>query len=498
MTQLQSSLSRLPSGLAPTSVVALSTMSGVAWRKRYQRALLFTDTVFILSAMWLTMLVLSQGVPESALQNSELLGIGLTVTGVWLLMMNLLRTRDSRVVGTGSGEYMRVVRASAATFATFAVVVVVLDLEAPRGFLFLALPFGVTVLLVSRWLWRRWLVRQSRFGHFLSEVVVVGRPADVRYVTEQLAVKSGAVYDVVGAVYEGGSGLPALNVAGKLVPTVSGLNRVEDFVAHTGADAVIVAGHLHEGRAYIRELGWRLEKTSTELVLASSLTNVAGPRITMRPVEGLPLMHVELPQFTGGRHVVKRALDIALSLTAIVLLAPLFVVLAVVIRRDSPGGAIFVQDRVGRQSTLFKMLKFRSMVVTAEEDLNLLRKQNQGSGPLFKMHDDPRVTAVGRFLRKYSLDELPQLYNVLRGDMSLVGPRPPLLSEVSDYEHHTHRRLYIKPGLTGLWQVSGRSDLDWDESVRLDLYYVENWSVTGDLIILWRTFKVLLKPTGAY
>lgn len=218
----------------------------------------------------------------------------------------------------------------------------------------------------------------------------------------------------------------------------------------------------------------------------------------MRPVEGLPLMHVESLQFAGGRHLMKRALDVAVSATALLILAPLFLALSIAIRRDSPGGAFFKQERAGKDSAVFTMYKFRSMVTTAEDELELLKDQNQGGGVLFKLRDDPRVTRIGAVIRKYSLDELPQFWNVLRGDMSLVGPRPPLFSEVSGYEEHTRRRLLIKPGLTGLWQVSGRSDLDWDESVRLDLYYVENWSVAGDLIIMWRTFKVMLKPVGAY
>jgi exopolysaccharide biosynthesis polyprenyl glycosylphosphotransferase len=326
----------------------------------------------------------------------------------------------------------------------------------------------------------------------------VGRRRDVEYVAAQLARKSGAAYEVVGVVLECKGQESALQVGNRLVPAVCGLGKVEDFVLHTGADAVIVAGHLRKGTTYIRELGWRLERTSTELVLASSLTNVAGPRIRMRPVEGLPLMHVEMPQFTGGRHVAKRAMDICLSSAALLALGPLFLILAVLIRLDSPGPVFFSQDRAGRGSTLFRMYKFRSMVTTAEADLQKLTQLSEGNGVLFKMKNDPRVTGVGRWMRKYSLDELPQFYNVLRGDMSLVGPRPPLPSEVSSYNGHTYRRLFIKPGLTGLWQVSGRSDLDWDESIRLDLYYVENWSVAGDLILLWRTFKVVLMPVGAY
>jgi exopolysaccharide biosynthesis polyprenyl glycosylphosphotransferase len=261
---------------------------------------------------------------------------------------------------------------------------------------------------------------------------------------------------------------------------------------------VIVAGQPHGGSQFIRNLGWELEGTATELVLASRLTDVAGPRIHFRPVEGLPLIHVEIPQFEGGKHMLKRALDAAASGIALVILLPLFIVIGILIKLDSPGAFLFSQERVGRNGATFRMFKFRSMVQTAERDLATLQAQNEASGLLFKIKNDPRVTRVGRVLRKYSLDELPQLWNVFIGNMSLVGPRPPLQREVQGYEIHVHRRLYIKPGLTGMWQVNGRSDLSWDESVRLDLYYVENWSLTGDLVILWRTLKVLTHPVGAY
>ncbi|MDN4612592.1 sugar transferase [Arthrobacter burdickii] len=473
-----------------------AALSGTAWRRRYQVSLLASDSVLIVGVLLLAVNVLTLHAGIETL--TDVLGLGGTMAVGWLTMMSLFRTRDARLVGTGAGEYKKVIRASSATFAAAAVAVVLLDLEHFRGLLVLALPSGTLLLLSSRWLWRQWLVHQSRLGHYLSKVVVVGRPTDVRYVAAQLAKNSGAAYTVVGAVYEGRTNPAALQTGDRVVPVISGLRKIEDFVALTGADAVIVAGHLRKGSSYIRELGWRLEGSSTELVLASALTNVAGPRITMRPVEGLPLMHVELPHFTGGRHVLKRAMDIVLSATALVVLAPLFLVLSVAIRLDSPGPAFFVQERAGKDSAVFRMVKFRSMVTTAEDELELLKEQNEGSGVLFKMRDDPRVTRIGRIIRKYSLDELPQFWNVLRGDMSLVGPRPPLVSEVSGYEEHTHRRLLIKPGLTGLWQVSGRSDLDWEESIRLDLYYVENWSVAGDLIIMWRTFKVMLQPVGAY
>jgi exopolysaccharide biosynthesis polyprenyl glycosylphosphotransferase len=209
-------------------------------------------------------------------------------------------------------------------------------------------------------------------------------------------------------------------------------------------------------------------------------------------------MHVELPQYAGGKHILKRMFDLVASACGLILLLPLLVTLAVLIRIDSPGPVLFRQERVGRGGMPFGMLKFRSMVVGAEDQLAGLLDKNEGAGVLFKMKNDPRVTRFGRVMRKYSLDELPQLWNVLIGQMSLVGPRPPLAREVAKYEKHVNRRLFIKPGLTGMWQVNGRSNLDWDDGVRLDLYYVENWSLTGDLVILWRTIRVLREHSGAY
>ena len=233
-------------------------------------------------------------------------------------------------------------------------------------------------------------------------------------------------------------------------------------------------------------------------MLSSRLTDVAGPRISLRQVEGLPLIHVKIPDFEGGQHMLKRALDIGVASVALILFAPFVPFIALAIALDSRGPVFFTQKRIGRDGREFRMLKFRSMRTTAEAERTALLGANEGSGPLFKLRDDPRVTRVGRFLRRYSIDEMPQFWNVLAGEMSVVGPRPPLPSEVTAYDGTVFRRLYIKPGITGLWQVSGRSDLSWDESVRLDLRYVENWSVMNDLMIMWQTVKVMLRPNGAY
>jgi len=418
------------------------------------------------------------------------------IGGVWLLLLSAYRTRNVRVLGMGVAEYKGVVSASLFAFGVLAIAFLTFQVQIVRGFFIVALPIGLAALVLERWIWRRWLNHMRNSGRYLSRAVVVGDAADVDYVVRQIDKKSGAAYRIVGMAIPRGTTVN-VSFAENPVPVISNLDGVAAAVQAIGVDAVIVAGN-PSGGTFIRDLGWELEGVGAELIVASNLTNVAGPRIHFRPVEGLPLMHVELPQFEGGKHLLKRAFDVVLASAALVVLSPLFLMVAIAIRKDSDGPILFRQERVGRNGQTFRMLKFRSMVQTAESDLLELRDQNEGSGPLFKMKNDPRVTTIGRVLRKFSLDELPQFWNVLLGHMSLVGPRPPLRTEVEGYTGHVHRRLYIKPGLTGMWQVNGRSDLSWEESVRLDLYYVENWSLTGDLIILWRTFRVLMRPVGAY
>jgi exopolysaccharide biosynthesis polyprenyl glycosylphosphotransferase len=235
-------------------------------------------------------------------------------------------------------------------------------------------------------------------------------------------------------------------------------------------------------------------------VVAPSLTDIGGPRIHTRPVAGLPLIHVETPRYEGTKLFAKRMFDIVASSIILLLSSPLLLGIAVAVRFTTPGPVLFTQERVGINGRPFQMLKFRTMVVDAEARLRELQEEDRsvGNQVLFKMKDDPRVTPVGRILRRFSLDELMQLVNVLNGSMSLVGPRPPLAREVKEYERKVHRRFLVKPGITGLWQVSGRSNLSWEDSVRLDLYYVENWSIVGDLVILWKTARAVLAREGAY
>jgi exopolysaccharide biosynthesis polyprenyl glycosylphosphotransferase len=304
-------------------------------------------------------------------------------------------------------------------------------------------------------------------------------------------------YVVVGTATADGSDEPII-VDGRRHDIVATTHTVATVAQELDADTIIVASQPSDDPDYVRRLSWQLEGRAAELVLSSRLTDVAGPRVSFRPVDGLPLIHVRIPVYEGGQHLLKRALDVAVSATALLVLLPLLPVLALAIVLDSPGSVFFRQTRVGRDGREFRMLKFRSMRDSTDAELAALRAANEGAGPLFKLKADPRVTRVGRFLRRHSIDELPQFWNVLIGDMSIVGPRPPLPHEVTSYDGTVYRRLYIKPGITGPWQVSGRSDLSWDDSVRLDLRYVENWSVMNDLMIMWRTAKVMIDPKGAY
>lgn len=483
--------------LAPAS----SADSGTPWAKRYRRFLRITDAAIVLLTVVAAYTLRFE--PADALaagSSTSYLIVSAAILVLWVLALEVYHTRDDTVLGIGSDEYKRVLDATIRVFGAMAILMIVFDVDIVRSYFALAMPAGAFLLLLSRWQWRAWLSRQRHFGHYLSKVLVVGERGDVEYVVRQFGKVSGAAYEVVGAAVPGTPAGSRLQLSEKSIPVMCGLDaeEVAATAQRSGVNSVVVAGSLPGGPRAIRELAWTLECTDAGLALASSLTNVAGPRIHWRPVEGLPLMHVELPQFAGGKHVLKRAVDIVVAGAALLLLLPVFVVLSLVVWHDSRGPVFFKQERVGRNSERFMMYKFRSMVATAEQELAGLAELNEGAGPLFKIKDDPRVTRAGHWLRKYSLDELPQLWNVLRGDMSLVGPRPPLPCEVDGYESHARRRLLIKPGITGLWQVNGRSNLDWDESVRLDLYYVENWSLTGDIMILWRTAKVVMKPVGAY
>lgn len=418
----------------------------------------------------------------------------------WWLMLGAWNSRQSRILGAGPDEYKRVAAASLWLFGLVAIFSYVLRVDTARGYVGIALPVGLAGLLLSRWLLRQHLNVDRQKGRSMSRLLLIGGPSAVAHLAESLTRAKGAGYLPVAAYTPGGhdglavepdSGLPIL---GHRPDTGSILAAIEAC----NADAVAVSAGVQLHPQLLRHLGWELAARSIGLIMAPALTDIAGPRIHTQQVSGLPLIHVTTPALEGGQGVAKRLFDVFVAGTMIIVAAPVMAVVAVLVKLDSRGPVFFKQERVGVEGAPFGMFKFRSMVADAEQKLGALSNHNEASGVLFKIKNDPRITRVGSVLRRFSLDELPQLFNILAGSMSLVGPRPPLPSEVEAYEQDVRRRLLVKPGLTGLWQVSGRSNLSWQDSVRLDLYYVENWSLAGDVIILLRTVRAVFRRTGAY
>lgn len=478
---------------------ATPTATRERWARAYGRGLVVLDTVVVVVALLLAAVAGSQphALPILGGRADVPVGVPLIVLAVAMLVtLSSTGSRMPRVFGVGSREYRAVLLSVVFSFAGVALVAYITSLAGLHAILAIGGVTTALALLAARWTARRWLLAQRRRGRMSHRVLVVGAPEAVGPLVRDLAKTPAAglhvvgAYDPAGGVSTGGRGASAQATAVSVVEALQLL----------GADTVLISSANELSPATVRELSWQLEPGRQHLVVAPSLTDVGGPRIHARPVAGLPLLHVETPRYDGGRLHVKRAFDIVASATLIALSSPLLIVIALLVRASSPGGVFFRQERVGLKGRTFSMLKFRSMYADAEERLSELRAQrrDEGNAVMFKMKNDPRVTPVGAVLRRFSLDELPQLFNVLFGSMSLVGPRPPLGREVEMYTRSVHRRFLVKPGITGLWQVSGRSDLNWDETVRLDLYYVENWTLTGDLAILVKTVRAVLRSEGAY
>ncbi|MGY1604672.1 sugar transferase [Geodermatophilus sp. SYSU D00815] len=467
-----------------------------SWRRGYVRRIALGDGLAACVAVAVGLLARFGTEAETLVYSQASLWAALALPFVWLALMLVSRSYEERHLFVGPEEFRRVFGAAAAFLAVLGTVSWALQLEVARGFVVIALPLATSLTLLQRYGQRRWLHRQRRRQRYLQTTLVVGHQAAVQALRQQLQNEAYHGYQVVGCCLPPGqtgrtSALHDLPVLGDLteVPAVVERHRIDTV-------AVLPCPEL-DGPA-LRRLGWDLEKTNAELLLAPSVTEVVGTRVRIRPVCGLPLLHMERPELRGVRRLAKDVVDRVLAAVLLVVLAPIMTGIALAVRVSSPGPVLFRQERVGRDGRRFQMLKFRTMVDGAERMVSTLTSLDDGNGVLFKMHGDPRVTRVGRWLRRKSLDELPQLFNVLLGSMSLVGPRPPLAREVERYGADMHRRFLVKPGITGLWQISGRSDLSWDDSVRLDVRYVENWSLMFDFMIMWKTVGAVAKSKGAY
>jgi exopolysaccharide biosynthesis polyprenyl glycosylphosphotransferase len=449
------------------------------------------DVLVALDSCVLTLLL-----HRHAFDRPVTIAMSLALPFVWVSMLALARAYDERIFGIGSDEYRRVVSAGVALIASSAFVAYAFQLTVARGFVLVVLPFTVILDLAGRYLLRHRLHRRRHRGECMKRVVIVGDHRAALTLATQLRRFPFHGLQPVAVCLTYGSDHAAVQAAG--LPTLVGVERAVEAVQAYDADVVaVLTGPVMAG-PNLRRLSWDLEGRDTELLVSAGLIEVAGPRVHVTPVDGLPLLNLAKPRFSGFSRVGKGLFDRLMALCALLVLWPFLVGIAVAIKRGSPGPVFFTQTRIGKAGREFRMVKFRSMVVSAEAERIGLLDQTDRDGPMFKMHDDPRVTSVGRWLRRYSLDEVPQLFNVLVGQMSLVGPRPPLPEEVSDYDDDVKRRLLVKPGMTGLWQVSGRADLPWEESVRLDLRYVDNWSVAFDVVILWKTVRAVFEGHGAY
>jgi exopolysaccharide biosynthesis polyprenyl glycosylphosphotransferase len=417
----------------------------------------------------------------------------------WVLTIAAHRGYEFRYLGTGPDEYRRIADSGLMLFIAIAVTSFVLRGDIARGYVVMAVPATVLLTLLSRHRQRTWLFARRMQGLGLQRVLVVGRADAALSLIEKLDRERQHGLLPVGACVAWTS--MEVSHLGD-VPVLGDPSDVIDAVELSCADLVAVASHPDLSGQVLRRLSWQLEERGVELVVSPGIVEVAGPRLSIRPVAGLSLLHLESPALSGGRMVLKGAFDRCGAALLLTVLSPLLALVAVLVKVNSPGPVLFRQHRVGAHGDEFAMLKFRSMVRDAERlrpELELkLDQVHDGNDVLFKLRDDPRVTRVGAVLRRFSLDELPQLVNVVRGEMSLVGPRPPLPVEVAGYSDDARRRLRVRPGMTGLWQVNGRSDLSWEESLRLDLRYVDNWSLSWDLLILWRTCRAVLHGSGAY
>lgn len=476
--------------------------SRTVWQPHYARRVLITDAAAIVLAMLFAQWVRFGGAGYGPSASMLYTGYSLALACLWLGVLTLHHARSASILGCGIEEYRRVVAASFWTFGVIAIVALLARLEIARGYLALAFPLGTIGLLIGRKLWRRRVRARRHAGECLTSVLAIGDRDAIAVLATELMNDPGDGYVVVGAGIPGDPDArgDVIRIGDRVIPIFGDENDALGALGdRCAADTVALTDAEHFGVAGIQRLTWRLEASDVDLVVSPGLLDVAGARLAMRPVAGMPLLHVEKPQYHGAKSFLKKAFDFGFALAALIGTAPLLVLAAIAIKMTSRGPVFYRSERIGLDGAPFTMIKFRSMVVDAEERLDELLPSNEmAGGVMFKMREDPRVTMVGKVLRRYSIDELPQFINVLKQDMSVVGPRPPLRREVETYNGDIRRKLLVKPGVTGLWQISGRSDLTWDKAVRLDLSYVDNWSMLTDVGIILKTVSVVARGEGAY
>ncbi|GMA39260.1 sugar transferase [Mobilicoccus caccae] len=436
--------------------------------------------------------------PGSEDINNTYVVASLVMPFLWVLVLGLARAYEHRYLGVSEEEYRAVGRAVLGLLSLLAIGGLFVKAQWSRLYVITLVVMLFALGLLVRRAMRHWLHAHRRQGQLMQRTVVVGRADAAAELIRNIKRSPDQGLDVVAVCTSGldsdwntTSSIEGVPVMGTALDAISAVDLVD-------AEVVAVTSHPELAGKGLRRLAWALEERGVELVVSTGLLDVAGPRLSLRQSTDMSLLHIERPAATRRSVVLKSLMDRTLAAALVLMLSPVFIGIALAIKFTSPGPVLFRQKRVGVGGEFFTIYKFRTMVVDAEKQLAALMQYNEGNTVQFKMKKDPRITPIGTFLRRFSLDELPQLFNVLIGNMSLVGPRPQSQAEVEQYEPDAMRRLHVRPGMTGLWQISGRSDLDWEQSIRLDLRYVDNWSPIVDLQILFRTFKAVVTSNGAY
>jgi len=471
----------------------------------FARKLILTDAAVISCAVLTGQLIRFAGTAaHPALAWSGSAHVGYTTLSAVLVMLWMgflaLGSRSPKVTGRGFEEYVTLAAATLQFFGLIAIGSMLLHIDISRGYLAIALPLGLLGLFATRAMWRRINARKRRQGQDQSKLLVVGATRAARDIAAEFAKDPWAGYEVVGICTPMGPSHPkeVITVAGRNIPIVGTDEAILDAVTRTGVDSVALAATHHLSPVEIRRLMWELESAGVDLMVAPGLIDIADQRLTSRPVAGMAVFEIAKPQYSRANSLIKRSFDVLFATAALIGVSPILVLTALAVKLTSPGPIFYRSERIGIDGQPFRMTKFRSMYTDADSRQAELIAANGGNALYFKMKDDPRVTKVGKVIRKFSIDELPQFLDVLTGAMSVVGPRPQVRREVDTYDDLVSRRLSVKPGLTGLWQISGRNDLDVEDAVRLDLSYVENWSLLQDLLIIAKTVRTVIAGSGAY
>lgn len=475
--------------------------TGYDWKPKYRRFLFISDFLLIFTTILLAQNFGISPTYKFVVRYSgdflyvNYLIISLFLILLWNLFLYFFGARQLSILGSGSEEYRRVVNATLFFFGFLAVFAYLTKSDLGRAYFLIALPIGTLLLLVGRWSWRSWLRNSRKSGSNFSKAILIGSKKSTSIVRNELSKNpdSGLVVAEVIALNFAKNSNTYFSTEKARLQTVE---TVKNILLETSSDTVIVTSSEPELISLVTTLSWALDPQTFNIVVSPNLLGFSGPRIHVRPTAGMPLFYLEAPRLSAVDKFIKRVFDLFVTVLILIPLIPFFVVVAIGIKLSSRGPIFYTQERIGISGRPFKMYKFRSMKPDADLELSTLLSQqtNNGDKPLFKISNDPRITKFGKFIRKYSIDELPQLLNVLNGTMSLVGPRPQRQAEVDLYKDNEYRRLAVQPGLTGLWQVNGRSALSWEQEIEFDLYYVENWTFVDDLVILFKTFRAVFLP----